>query len=513
MTGNILGGLDTAYNAIAHPINTLKAPGPANIMQLLPIGYSTYEKARQSGKGIIESFKAASAAMDQRNALVEHVKERLDEFSKNPDMATQKTLADGLTVLLPMLSGLAPEGVGAEAGAAGAATEGAEGAGLVRQVIKGGEAVQPEIQQAATSRIREMADSVGVEKPKGPGPALGESPEDFMHRISGTDELPPVNGLDTLPPVPKGHVRLYRGEGLPEHAPGETSGRWFTDDPRVAQSYQQGAGENGKVYYIDVPADVAKQANAVNHPTAINWSTDPKVEYLLPKEYKGLGTEIDRSGITATQSASTMNPRELSQELTKKLGNAKQAAYDAEDASAGKALGQEKVNVRDLETRLQKNKDSLQQLQIENPDAAGRMIEKINADEGALQKIHEQFKVDKIDKEAARAANVRYEAAKDLQEAATDSTTPDGLLDTKKFAGKLNGLRTVNVKGKQNVDRLAQLMGNSVTKANEFEQQFFDLAAKQASAEAKHAAAVKLLKRVGLAALGVETYHLLAPSH
>ena len=91
------------------------------------------------------------------------------------------------------------------------------------------------------------------------------------------------------PPIQPGFARLYRGEPVagdfPKNYPalklhalsdqyGESGGRWFDLDESVARQY---VGENGAVYYVDVPAD-----SLISY-EAINLSIGLPGEFILPE--------------------------------------------------------------------------------------------------------------------------------------------------------------------------------------------------------------------------------------
>ena len=103
-------------------------------------------------------------------------------------------------------------------------------------------------------------------------------------------------------------VRLYRGQAEAGSGPGvpdwvkespkfkatqNATGRWWTQDPSIAQWYVKDAGETGHLTYIDVPAEVAESARVRNNPEAVKFSIDPDSELFLPEQYAGKGKKAE----------------------------------------------------------------------------------------------------------------------------------------------------------------------------------------------------------------------------
>jgi hypothetical protein len=98
--------------------------------------------------------------------------------------------------------------------------------------------------------------------------------------------------------VPAGHVRLYRGEyggakathpewvqqGMEESGAAAARGRWFTQDPEIAQWYVNEAGGQGRVTTVDLPIDEAAKWKVEGNPAIARYSRDPANEYFLPSE-------------------------------------------------------------------------------------------------------------------------------------------------------------------------------------------------------------------------------------
>lgn len=150
------GASDEALGAIKGMATTL-FPGQnegIETLQQIPAVYRAYETARQQGKGIMDAVSAANDEANRQETARNVIKQRIQEFSTNPDQATGKTLVDAIGVLMGA-KGLAGEV--AEAGALEGASGAAEGAteapkpGIVKQVLKGKDVTQPEIQESLKS--------------------------------------------------------------------------------------------------------------------------------------------------------------------------------------------------------------------------------------------------------------------------------------------------------------------------------------------------------------------------
>ena len=81
----------------------------------------------------------------------------------------------------------------------------------------------------------------------------------------------------TFPAIPKGFVRLYRGEGTRKGGPiwkdpemNALAGRWFSSDRSVAETFvadAQSIDRTGRLLYVDVPQAIAENMKLENNPT------------------------------------------------------------------------------------------------------------------------------------------------------------------------------------------------------------------------------------------------------
>lgn len=117
----------------------------------------------------------------------------------------------------------------------------------------------------------------------------------------------PVAQLAAQPAA--GMVRLYRGEGVKggsvpswiqearkESGAEAAGGRWFTDDPEIAQWYVEDAGPGGRLVAVDVPREVADRFRVSGLSRDIaRFSRDPEREFFLPQDVAVLRSGVEPS--------------------------------------------------------------------------------------------------------------------------------------------------------------------------------------------------------------------------
>lgn len=186
---------DTLKGAVAHPMQTAEgvasgAMGPVtglhtSVQQSIG-AYHAYEKARQSGKGIIDSLQAASDQMQAQDATAQMLQKRADEFKKQPGAATVHALANAAVLAATMYGGGEVAGGLADVGeaeapevAAGAATaktpvEAAVERGVGKSGLTTGapattapaeQSIQPQMQAGIRNAISDIANKAGVGTP------------------------------------------------------------------------------------------------------------------------------------------------------------------------------------------------------------------------------------------------------------------------------------------------------------------------------------------------------------
>jgi hypothetical protein len=154
MTSGALGAVSNAYQHISEAVPLFQA----------------YEGARSSGKGIVDSLSAANDKAKQIADAQDVLKQRVDEFRKNPTQATTRAVGDAAALAASIWAGGKLTGVLRAAGAADVAPEaeatgeagteaasaeepGIEQPGILQQVIKGEKVAQ----QPAQAAVRQAA--------------------------------------------------------------------------------------------------------------------------------------------------------------------------------------------------------------------------------------------------------------------------------------------------------------------------------------------------------------------
>lgn len=145
-----------------------------HVKESVPL-FQTYENARANGKTIIESLGAANAKAKQIHDAQDVVKQRVDEFKKNPTVAATRAVADAAALAASMWSGGEPleaPAASAEAQAAGAVTHVFDPTtetltpvpkpGIIQQVLDGEKVAQPAAQQAVRQAVQSSAEAAGT---------------------------------------------------------------------------------------------------------------------------------------------------------------------------------------------------------------------------------------------------------------------------------------------------------------------------------------------------------------
>ena len=175
--GEAAGDVWDAVKNIANPVNS-GAMGAAtqayeHIKEAVPL-FQTYENARANGKTVIESLGAANAKAKQIHDAQDVVKQRMDEFKKNPSQATTRAVADAAAFAASLWTGepLEAPAASAEARAAGAVTHVYDAAtgelspvskpGIIQQVLKGEKVAQAPAEAAVRQGVLTSAEAAGT---------------------------------------------------------------------------------------------------------------------------------------------------------------------------------------------------------------------------------------------------------------------------------------------------------------------------------------------------------------
>jgi hypothetical protein len=184
-SGEALGDIwDSVKSMVTHPVDTaggLIGAGNqvyGNIKDSIPIIHA-YDDARSQGKGVIESLNAANAKAKEISDAHSLVKQRMDEFKKQPGVATIRALGNAATIAATIYDGgklnpsnlTVPENAGVthvfdpETGTLAPITDAAEPLpqpSRITQAIKGARVAQPGAQAAVRNAVRSSVESTGA---------------------------------------------------------------------------------------------------------------------------------------------------------------------------------------------------------------------------------------------------------------------------------------------------------------------------------------------------------------
>lgn len=91
---------------------------------------------------------------------------------------------------------------------------------------------------------------------------------------------------DAPPKVKPGHTRVYHGGGVSPVDQGKQSGKWVSTDRAYAEGYASKSGEEGKLYYADIPDDnpeIAEEHEQARYSTGERWSGNKELSPELSK--------------------------------------------------------------------------------------------------------------------------------------------------------------------------------------------------------------------------------------
>jgi hypothetical protein len=164
--GQVLNGFDIA-NLVHSPVLGVSALADAKDTYTNHIApaIAAYETARQSGAGIVDSYKAADAAARQHDDLLQTANKAFDDFKKNPTATGVRGLVD---VVGALSTAYALHGTGA-----GAEVDGATAAGTEAETAPGATTVaqQTPREAAITTAVNKSGLKPGAPPEAAPTPA------------------------------------------------------------------------------------------------------------------------------------------------------------------------------------------------------------------------------------------------------------------------------------------------------------------------------------------------------
>jgi hypothetical protein len=137
------------------------------IQEAIP-AFHAYESARSQGKGIVDSLSAANDEMAKQQQARDALKQRVDEFKKNPTIATVRAVGDAAALATAAYAGssVMSDAAASEAGAEGSTADAATAApkpNILQRTFSQKAAAQPKAQAAFRSGAQASAVDAGVD--------------------------------------------------------------------------------------------------------------------------------------------------------------------------------------------------------------------------------------------------------------------------------------------------------------------------------------------------------------
>jgi hypothetical protein len=466
-----------------------------NVREAIPALHA-YENARAQGKGIVESVSAANDEMGRQQAARDVLKQRIDEFKKNPQVATIHAIGDAAALAAATYGG-ARLGLGApEAGTtfdtetgnlvsptteAAATPKAAAEPGVIKQVLQGKKVAQPGAQSAVREGVQSSVETTNAAADRAAEPT----------RVHPPEIDPAVRDHARLNPFPGEDVKIKTFPGTPA-----------TETEAATNPTARITGPNGSSIELELDGKIARVKGIINsgkpgdgqrlYDNAIAWAKDSgydtfegdKVQTEAAKTAWGRVAErhnarmaeeaphtpsIDLRGSRPAPevAASDVTPvktvklPEATEPLTENskttivddhldaLEQQKSSAYKRMDDTAG-------FDVKALKDKLKTDKYNLKQLGSSDPDKTGRLVEAINDSTDRIAEANEKMKAAGIDPDYADALNKRWEAGQDYKASLLKRTNPDGSMNVKGLWDDAKKMRNDPEYG----DRLEQWFGS-----------------------------------------------------
>ena len=282
----------------------------------IPAEYRAFAQARKQGKGYLESAKAAAAVIQQKNDAVAALKDRVKEFSTNPNRALGKAIVD----LIPVALG-ATSLVGAPEAAAGTAAETATAETATA------EAVAPEAAQEAEAA---GVPKPGIIKQVLKGEKVAQQPAQTALRTAAQKATPALSKMQEVDQFP---VKLvYDDEGNVVDLDGRHRVMQAIDEGKETMPVQTKL-RDGSIQTLNVaPKDIAEKFGVTKESLA---ATDEGQTYrALSGQPRPAVTQTVKQPATSTPA----ELRELRESLTAPIEVAEQnadALYKPIDDAAG----------------------------------------------------------------------------------------------------------------------------------------------------------------------------------
>jgi hypothetical protein len=419
-----------------------------------------YENARSQGKSVIESVKAANAEMMRQQQATSMLKQRIDEFKKNPQIATIHAVGDAAALAATIYAGKAIEGfANPETEAAGVTPKQGllDRAKTFYQQAKQGESIaQPEIQEAVRTGNAQSIETTNANAVK-----------NGITEPVAAPEQPAASG----PPVDKYPVSIkYDADGDIVDLDGRhrVVEAWERGDKTIPVTTQL---RDGSIEVLDTPVQSAAEkmglGKDLDHAKEILENTDANQPYRAgggkprPPVLEAPTTpKTSTGGVAVGKPTPPVEKPEATEPLTKNakdtivddhvdaLERQKRSAYGKMDQVAG-------FDYKALKDKLGVDEYNLRQLGSADPDKAGRLVEAINDAKDRLEEADLKMRKTGIDPDTADTLNARWRDGQEIRKGLLRAKTPEGEYDVNKMLTDARVLRNTKYG-----DRLARWFGS-----------------------------------------------------
>lgn len=435
---------------------TSVAPGQneliENIKEVIP-AFHAYENARSQGKGIAESVAAANAEVGRQQQARDVLKQRIEEFKKNPQIATIHAVGDAAALAASMYAGKvigAPE-VGETAPEVEAA---APKPGILKQIWQGKKVAQPGAQGAARELVQTSVKNANeATAAREAAQSKVQVPDEYKALVNEAMNQEPAWTPEKAQPVVKAlgdnfEVRGSVGEGKVTNNDldiYQKTGKLSDASDKLTDLGFKRAYEtdHGEVWTNDKTGQNVDLWDAQHEPKpGFGPDQTPESEPELPIANKK-STDVPANTPLVKGNTTVVDDHLKTLEANEKT------AYKRMDDTAG-------FDVKALKDQLKQNEYLKKQLGSSDPVKTGKLIESINDATDRLQAAETKMKAAGVDPREADGLHQQRMAGEDIKKVMTKYTNADGSVNVR---GMLRGLKQLRFS--KYGDRLEQFTGSS----------------------------------------------------
>jgi hypothetical protein len=445
------------------------------IQEAIP-SFHAYENARSQGKGVWESIKAANDEMARQQAARDVLRQRIEEFKKNPQVASVRAIGDAAALAASIYAGKA---IGApEAGTTfdtetgnlvspkvaegvthvyNAATGDVEAVpkqpGIIKQVLQGKKVAQPGAQSAVREAVQTGVNTANdATAAREATQSNVKIPDEYKDLVNEAMNQEPAWTPEKAQPVVKALGNDYEIRG----SVGE--GKVTNNDLDIYQKTGKLSDASDKLTDLGFKRAYATDHGEVwtNEKTGQNvdlWDAqhEPKPGFGPDQTPESEPAPVaNKKSATVSDNAPLVkgNTTILDDHLDTLAQNEK-ATYKRMDDTAG-------FDVKALKDKLKTDQYNLKQLGSSDPDKAGRLVEAINDSTDRIAEAEAKMKAAGIDPKEADGLHQQRMAGEDVKKVITRYTNADGSVNVR---GMLRGLKQLRFA--KYGDRLEQFTGSS----------------------------------------------------